>query len=518
MDRQETSISDQRSALEAYAIAHGYKIVGEYVDDAISGDKTDDRTEFLRMRDEASSGKFEVVLSWDQDRFGRFDPLDAGYWIYPFRQAGARLETIAQGRIDWESLQGQLLFSVEQLGKNQFLRDLSRNTVRGMLASAREGRAGTGGPSPYGYRSKEGKVWIVECEATVVRLIFRLYLAPGGSLRSVAAELNRRKIPPPNRSRKIKTKTPTKGVWRMSTVRTILEREKYTGSFVYLEKNAGNYFAAQEGEIVPRRKCDKIESTDPAVHPKMFKAIVSQKTFDRAQVKLQGSQGKTSPKSARQYPLAGLVKCGDCNGAMGGLSRSNGLIYRCRQYHATGTATCYCNTIPEAPLVSVIVRKIQEKYLSDSALARLRKALEKEQARTKPKPRDLARLRREIQALDQKIDQGANRVLDAPSDIVPTLYRKIEELRSDRERIKTEMDALTRHETRSNCKDGSEIDALKSLGEALTRAKPEESKELLASIVTKIELRYNHEKTENGRYKNTFRDGTIYVRPDAGEA
>jgi len=99
-DRQETSISDQRAALTEYALTHGFKIVGEYVDDAVSGDRTEERTEFLRMRDDAGSGKFEVVLCWDQDRFGRFDPLDAGHWIYPFRQAGVRLETIAQGPVD----------------------------------------------------------------------------------------------------------------------------------------------------------------------------------------------------------------------------------------------------------------------------------------------------------------------------------------------------------------------------------------------------------------------------------
>jgi len=143
-DKQETSIEDQRSALEKYALDHNYKIVDEYVE-TISGDRTEERVEFLRMRDEASAGKFDVILAWDQDRFGRFDPLDAGHWIYPFRQAGVRLETIAQGSVDWESLSGQLIYSVEQFGKNQFLRDLSRNTVRGMLASAREGRAGTGG-------------------------------------------------------------------------------------------------------------------------------------------------------------------------------------------------------------------------------------------------------------------------------------------------------------------------------------------------------------------------------------
>jgi len=143
-DRQETSIADQRSELILHANKQGYEIDGEYVDDAISGDKTEDRTAFLSMRDDAASGGFSVILCWDQDRFGRFDLLDAGHWITPFRQAGVRLETVAQGPIDWEDLVGQLIYSVNQLGKAQYLRDLSRNTTRGLLASAKEGRAGTG--------------------------------------------------------------------------------------------------------------------------------------------------------------------------------------------------------------------------------------------------------------------------------------------------------------------------------------------------------------------------------------
>ena len=52
----------------------------------------------------------EAVLCWDQDRFGRFDPLEAGYWIKPLRDAGIRLETVAQGRIDWEDFAGRIIF------------------------------------------------------------------------------------------------------------------------------------------------------------------------------------------------------------------------------------------------------------------------------------------------------------------------------------------------------------------------------------------------------------------------
>ena len=77
-DRQESSIQDQRSELTRYAGDHGYEILREYVDDAISGDRTEDRDGFLSMRGASADRKFSVILAWDQDRFGRFDILDAG--------------------------------------------------------------------------------------------------------------------------------------------------------------------------------------------------------------------------------------------------------------------------------------------------------------------------------------------------------------------------------------------------------------------------------------------------------
>ena len=42
-----------------------------------------------------------------------------------------------------------------------------------------------------------------------------------------------------------------------------------------------------------------------------------------------------------------------------------------------------------------------------------------------------------------------------------------------------------------------------------------ETKQLLASLVSKVELNFDHERME-GRYRNDFRDGRIFLRPDAG--
>ena len=117
---------------------------------------------------------------------------------------------------------------------------------------------------------------------------------------------------------------------------------------------------------------------------------------------------------------------------MGGITRSSGAKYHCRTYNQAGSASCYHNTIDEAPLVG-LYRPQDPRAVScrSSALDRLRRTLEAAQDRSKPRPGDLARLRREIDVLDGKIDQGAERVLEAPAEIVPALYRKLEEYRSE---------------------------------------------------------------------------------------
>ena len=74
--------------MKRLAKARSYKIIRDYRDDGVSGDDTEKRKDFQRMiRDAGEKGDFEVVLCWNQDRFGRFDLIEAGKWIAPLRDA-----------------------------------------------------------------------------------------------------------------------------------------------------------------------------------------------------------------------------------------------------------------------------------------------------------------------------------------------------------------------------------------------------------------------------------------------
>ena len=513
-DRQERSIADQRAELFAYAGKHGYRVLREYTDSGVSGDDTARRAGFLRMREDAQKGEFQVVLSWDQDRFGRFDPIEGGYWILPFRNAGVRLETIAQGRIDWNDFAGRLLYMVQQEAKHAYLRDLSRNVLRGQVAKAREGR-GADGSAPYGYRLEDDRRIIVPKEAAVVRRIFEKYLS-GGTIRGVAVSLNADGIPSPRGKQ-----------WRSSTIRSLLVNKKYTGDFVWGKYAAGYYYGTQDGEIVPRQKTDKRQSTTPIEHPDRFEAIIDKRTFLAVQRRLKRQRRDTSPlrQKGQRFLLSGLLKCGHCGYAMIGYHwnrKKTGerlKMYTCSSHHFQGKKVCTRNTISEASLVDCVVRIIQERYLSENSLDKIRKAISQQQRIQVPQqPHDEEGMKRRISELDRRIDNGAERIFSAPPSLTNTLYSKLEQLRAQRDRLRAELDEAKRQRDGVDHHELAEaeeaISALRDLRGAFAMAEPADTRELLASVVSRIDVFFDRRKC--GKYtRTTFREGLIHLCPDA---
>lgn len=510
-ERQERSIGDQRTELISYAEKHGYKILREYVDPAISGDDTARRTGFLTMREDSQKGEFSVVLCWDQDRFGRFDPIEGGYWILPFRNAGVRLETIAQGKIDWNDFAGRMLYMIQQEGKHAYLRDLSRNSIRGQLAKAREGK-GSGGPPPYGYRIANGELVVYPDEAAIVRWAFTEYLKPGASLRNVANTLNSKGV-----------LSSTGLTWRVACLDRILRNRKYTGCFVWGALTTGRYHGIVNGEVVPRKKTDGEQRSEPIVLPDKHEPIVDPETFGRVQHKLTERKRDTSPlRGENSYLLSGLLRCKNCGASMAGrtVKTKAGQVrrYSCCGYLFHGKSVCTFNRIDEAPLVETIVRLIEREYLGDKAIVRLRKALQRRRkARTQVVPADFKRLRQRIEVLDKQIEQGAERVFSAPVGIVPSLYARLDGLRIERDRLQAEVHAAEHPEKPSDDQEVQEVEealaTLRTLRKTFKDAEPIDLRELLRSFVPRIELRFTS-RSRGKRVWSDFVDGNIYLRPD----
>ena len=520
--RQEKSLADQRSAIKHYSVKHGYHIVRWYTDDAVSGDRTDKRTGFQQMQHDAANGRdFAVILCWDQDRFGRFDLLEAGMWIEPIRRAGVRMETVTQGRIDWNDLVGQLTYSVQQMGKAQFLRDLSANVCRAQLEKAKAGKGTGGNRIPFGYYAKqvrnekgrllESRLEIDPDKATIVHRIFEDFLAPGGTFRGVANGLNVDKVPTPSSM---------SNAWTDTAVKYILQNRKYLGLFIWGVQGTGSYRTAVNGEIEQRHKGQKATTGTPIIHEGKHKPIIDQATFDKVQAKMQLKPRRDStPKTARKYLCTGLLRCGDCGGHMVGVkptSKTGDYRYLCRKYQSAGKTACYCNSIPERPLVACLINKIQQHYATPKANKQLRAAVLKELERSNPKPKDTARLQSEIRSLDQKINGAEDVVLEAPQRLRAGLYRKLEQLTQKREHAQEQLARVAQHAHRRKENDKTVKQAmttLKQLGELLHKADPDHVKNLLGEVVDRIELHFDHGSYGKIR-RSTFREGMVYFRQD----
>ena len=97
-------------------------------------------------------------------------------------------------------------------------------------------------------------------------------------------------------------------------------------------------------------------------------AIIDKRTFERAQAKLAKNQNQCAHRNGYQYIFTGLLRCGDCGGPMNGRPSHNGSgitrrRYECNAYHIKGSSVCHANGIEEAPLVDLVVRKLQEHVL-----------------------------------------------------------------------------------------------------------------------------------------------------------
>lgn len=486
-DRQEASIPQQRDALITFAAKQGHEIVGEYIDEGISGDATHKRKGFQAMIRDAAACGFDRILCWDQSRFGRFDSIEAGSWITPLRDAGVSLETVDGGVVDWSDFSGRITYAVAQEGKHQFLRDLSRNTVRGLTAKAKAGRGYTGGPTPYGYRrltefSGKHRISTLEIDAEtgpIARRIFEEYARPDGSCRSVVEFLNSSGVRP------IRGK-----VWRRNVVNRILANRVYCGDHVWGRRNKGRYHSRAGDEIVRRRPGQGIVYVVPIVNENAVPAIVDRALFDRVQQLLIDRQ-KATRRPATVHHLSGLIVCERCGRAMHG----DGGDYRCSSAsEPVAGERCSRRRVSGRSIVDAVGAGLRKHLLSPARLRAVKARLERlvaDEAENASR-HDGGELQRRIDDLDRRVTEGVARIPLLPTSLVPDMAKELDRLRSQR-------DALARQRAaHDNAQEGrippiaervaEAVAAAHGLREALRKASPAVVNEHLRRLGVRVSI------------------------------
>ena len=461
-EKQEHSIDDQRSTVMAYAEADGYHVLREYVDDGISGADTAKREAFQQMVEDARSGDFDTVLCYDVSRFSRDDPDEAGYWRHVLRQRGVEVEYVADTIP--EGIEGDIILSVTQTMKHRFLHDLSRETLRGAVSTARKGFS-AGKPAPYGYRrlaidertgtervlqngqqsSSGERVKLVASdngEPAVVRDIFGMFVG-GAGYKTIAQELNRRGVP-----------SPRGGRWSQTTIRDLLLNPAYCGDAVYNRNSDSKFYTVREGVPTrrPKRERGRLRHNpkgDWIVVRDAHEAIVARETWQKAQRRIKDGKRNGGPLRDRPnspHLLSGLVYCGACSHKMHGehqRSVRNGEVYRYRRYRCssamTGRLEGHSNWVLAEKLEPFVVGQVEEFYKRGDVAAVAEDILRSKLAAERP-ARAMEVAQRRLADIDGALEKANRRILMLPNDdLVAGVVAEVEKLRAERIDIEREM-------------------------------------------------------------------------------
>ena len=215
--QNEQSIEGQLRENYAFAERNDLKIVGEYIDRALTG-TMDKRPEFLRMVEDGKKGLFKYVVVYQLDRFAR-NRYDSAIYKAKLKKNDIRVLSAKENITDDAS--GALMEGVLESFAEYYSLELSQKIRRGKTISAEKCKY-LGGFVHYGYKVSEDMYYVIdEQTAPFVVKIFEMY-AGGTKAKHIMDWLNENKIP-----NGIGTK------WTKNTVHRILANKRYSGVYVY---------------------------------------------------------------------------------------------------------------------------------------------------------------------------------------------------------------------------------------------------------------------------------------------
>jgi site-specific DNA recombinase len=278
LDQEFNSLDAQYDASSAYIKSQAHAgwtmIKARYDDGGYSGGSTD-RPDLQRLLDDIRARKIDVVVVYKVDRLTR-SLADFAKLVELFDVHDVSFVSVTQ-QFNTTTSMGRLTLNV-LLSFAQFEREVTSERIRDKIAASKRKGIWVGGPLPFGYEMKDGKITVVESEAEQVRLIYRRYLELSG-VNELVRDLRKRNIR--TKSRPLATGGMRGGIpFGRGTLFYLLRNRFYIGEVTY------------KGEILPGEQ----------------PSIMDRALFDAVQQKLRDQwTAKSTVRRPNDHPLAGLL-------------------------------------------------------------------------------------------------------------------------------------------------------------------------------------------------------------------
>ena len=175
-DEQFTSYTAQVDYYTSYIKRNpDWEFVDVYTDEGISGVMTKNRDGFNRMISDALSGRIDLIVTKSVSRFAR-NTVDSLTTVRRLKEKGVEVYFEKENIYTLDS-KGELLITIMSSLAQEESRSISENITWGQRKSFSDGKVHLPYKQFLGYRKGEdGRPAIVEEEAAIVRLIYRLFL------------------------------------------------------------------------------------------------------------------------------------------------------------------------------------------------------------------------------------------------------------------------------------------------------------------------------------------------------
>ncbi len=262
-----------------------------FADEGISGTNTKKRKEFNRMITCAKNGDFDLIVTKEISRFAR-NTLDSIFYTRELKKHGVGV-IFLNDNINTLDGDAELRLAIMSSIAQEESRKTSERVKWGQKRRMEQGVVF--GRSMLGYDVKDGKMYINEDGAKVVRLIFHKFVNEGKGTHVIARELREEGVKP------MRVKE-----WQNTVILRIIRNEKYCGDLVQ-KKTYTPDFLSHEKKV-------NLGQEEFVIIKDHHEPIISRELFDKANrildEKSLSQEGKA--KHSNRYPFSGKIKCGCC--------------------------------------------------------------------------------------------------------------------------------------------------------------------------------------------------------------
>lgn len=381
------SIEGQVAECQEYAKRNNIDVIEIYADRHVSGKGTEGRYEFQRMLHDASLKKFEAVIVWKIDRFGR-NRQDIALAKMKLKAAGVKLcyaaESVPEGP------EGIVLESVLEGIAEYYSAELRQKIIRGQRETIKKGFH-TGAPLPIGYKTVDRRIVVDPKTAPFVQEVFERYVQ-GAKMMDLVAYLNDQGLVG-SRGAKI---TPAV-VYRM------LRNPRYLGIFDMYDIEL---------------------RAEPIISPELFEAVAGK--FQRPHQNAQG-------RATTDFRLSCKCFCGYCETMLIGESGrgKKGKVYyyyKCGKKKRGGK--CELKPIRKEVLEEAVIRATMEDMLTDDTIRILTDEILRIQEEEADDPAEI--FRKQLDAVRRK---KANLVKALEEGTAIAVIRRIAELEDEEKNL-----------------------------------------------------------------------------------